>query len=58
MLVTILNKQTGYSTECSNDDVIKICKADVDNYEVKELVKEFKELVKEVKVRKPKRETK
>lgn len=55
MLVTILNKQTGYSTECSNDDVIKICKADVDNYEVKELVKE---LVKEVKVRKPKRETK
>ena len=38
---------TGYSTECSNDDVIKICKADVDNYEVKE-----------VKVRKPKRETK
>nr|DAQ97021.1 MAG TPA: hypothetical protein [Caudoviricetes sp.] len=58
MLVTILNKQTGYSTECSNDDVIKICKADVDNYEVKELVKEVKELVKEVKVRKPKRETK
>lgn len=51
MLVTILNKQTGYSTECSNDDVIKICKADVDNYEVKELVKE-------VKARKPKRETK
>lgn len=57
MLVTILNKQTGYSTECSNDDVIKICKADIDNYEVKELVKEVKE-VKEVKVRKPKRETK
>ena len=58
MLVTILNKQTGYSTECSNDDVIKICKADVDNYEVKELVKEVQELVKEVKVSKPKRETK
>lgn len=51
MLVTILNKETGFSTECSNDDVIKICKADADNYEVKELVKE-------VKGRKPKRETK
>ena len=54
MLVTILNKQTGFSTECSNDDVIKICKADTVNYEVKEV----KELVKEVKARKPKREAK
>ena len=37
MTVIIKNKKTGFAMECSNLDVIKICKADVENYEVTEV---------------------
>lgn len=42
MTVKILNKNTGFTTECSNNDVIKICKADTLNYEVSELIEQKK----------------
>lgn len=34
MTIIIKNKNTGLSTECSNADVIKVCRADTETYEV------------------------
>lgn len=39
-MAIIKNLTTGFTTECSNADVIRICKADVEHYEVLEGVVE------------------
>lgn len=37
----ILNKNTGVTQECVNDDVIKICKKDMENYAVADTIEEL-----------------
>lgn len=37
MTVIIKNRNTGLTTECSNADVIKVCRSDTKNYEVTEV---------------------
>lgn len=43
----IYSKKTKVMTECHNNDVIKICKKDVDGYVVKDNLSELKSSIKE-----------